>query len=101
MSLTKPPQDVPALAENQRHLEVCSSVGRGDLFAVADGGVGANNGHIYVYSFRSRSLISEFDTIFNSGGHRMALFDSGEPLLIAGCFHRGIAGYDCRTGTRL
>lgn len=31
----------------------------------------------------------------------MALIDSEDPLLIAGCFHGGIAGYDCSSGTRL
>lgn len=83
----------------EKHLEVYPSCGKGDLFAVAD--VGDRVGHIWVYSFSRQQLVCELDTIFGQGGKRLALIDGPEPLVVAGCFHRGAAGYSIPSGQLL
>ena len=55
---------------------------------------------VQIWSWKTREQLSQFDTIMDDGGRRLAMTDDGR-ICIAGSFRRGLAAYSIPDGNLL
>lgn len=67
-----------------------------DVFAT-----GAFERAVCVWSLREKKKISQFDTILDFGGRRLAVVPWGRPMVVAGAYSGGVCAYDAYTGYAL
>lgn len=86
--------------------QLATAIARDDLIATASLEPrvdGTTDGSVQVWSLERQALESDFDTVLDFGGQRLALCTTLDQLVvIAGAYERhGICGYNARTGERI